>query len=51
MRTRWYFFGGGRTYFRIQKRNGEAVCIGVKNPEEFVNKWKMLGTVTVNGGM
>ena len=41
-RTRWYVFGEGQTYVKINKRNGDAVCIGVENPEEFMNRWKIL---------
>ena len=40
--VKYYVFGGRRTYFKINKRNGDAVCIGVENPEEFMNRWKML---------
>ena len=40
--VKYYVFGGRRTYFKISKRNGDAVCIGVENPEEFMKRWKML---------
>ncbi len=40
--AKWYVFSGRRTYIKINKRNGDAVCIGVENPEEFMNRWKVL---------
>ena len=40
--TRWYVFGDRETYLKISKRNGEAVCIGMENPEEFIDRWKAL---------
>ena len=35
--TKWYFFGAKRYYFKINRQEGTAVCIGVDNPKLFAN--------------
>ena len=38
--AKWYVFGGGRTYIKIRRKSGKAVCVGVRNPEEFMTRWR-----------
>lgn len=40
--VKWYVLRMGRNYFRIDKRNGDAICVSISRPEEFMEKWKML---------
>jgi hypothetical protein len=40
--AKWYVFGGGRAYIKIRRKSGKAVCVGVKDPGGFMNRWKML---------
>lgn len=34
--VKWYVFGMGHTYFKVNRRNGNAVCVGSRNPELFL---------------
>ncbi len=34
--VKWYVFGMRQTYLKVNKRNGDAVCVGVRNPELFL---------------
>ena len=40
--TKWYVFRGGLTYLKINRQSGKPVCVGASNPEDFLDKWKML---------
>jgi len=40
--AKWYNFGGGRTYIKIRRKSGKAVCVGVRDPEEFMTRWKAI---------
>ena len=42
--VKWYVFGAGRTYFKIKRKSGNPVCVGVTNSNEFLEKWRMLQT-------